>query len=185
MKALLALAALTSFLGLSAAAPAPAPQIPSGPNTVRATTRSQYEVWTGAIQYDTGVGKIFKNGVTSDITTLLTFEFPAAAAGSTCEFHFYLDGTATLGGSGLFDVFTSLAPATADTTSWPPGNQRDQNVARLSAANPGEAAYVAGFPNTIQSFPCPNGTYAIELVGVYDVDDIEWSGTGSGSYFVY
>jgi hypothetical protein len=142
-------------------------------------------VWTGAIDYNTGVGKVFKDGQTSDITTLLTFDFPAASQGMTCEFHFYLDGTAQLSGSGLVDVFTSLAPATAGTTSWPSGNQRNQQVGRLSAANPGEATYVAGFPNAIQSFPCPQGTYAIELVGVYDQDDVEWSGSGSGSYFVY
>lgn len=42
-----------------------------------------------------------------------------------------------------------------------------------------------GFPNTIQSFPCPTGTWAAEFVGVYDDDDIEWSGAGAGSYFEY
>ena len=44
---------------------------------------------------------------------------------------------------------------------------------------------MAGFPNTIESFPCPTGTWAAEYVGVYDEDDIEWSGPGAGSYFKY
>jgi Ubiquitin 3 binding protein But2 C-terminal domain len=183
---LLTVGAVMSLLTLSAAVPAPLPQsFPTGSNIVKPSVRSQYEVWTGAILFNTGAGKIFKDGQTTDITTLVTFDFPVASQGKTCEFHFFLDSVATLSGSGLFDVFTSLAPAVQDTTSWPPGNQRNEQVARLSAVQPGEATYVDGFPNTIQSFPCPVGTWAAEFVGVYDVDDIEWSGSGAGSYFEY
>jgi hypothetical protein len=97
-------------------------------------------------------------------------------------FHFNLDSTATLTGSGLFDVFTSLQPATTSTTTWPPGNQRNNQVARMQAVLSGEATYVSGFPNTVQSFPCPSGVWPIELVGVFDVDNIQWSGSVAGPY---
>jgi len=183
---LLTLTTITSLITLAAAVPAPLPHsFPTHPNIVKPSARSQYEVWTGAIHFDTGSGKIFKDGQTTDITTLVTFDFPTESQGKTCEFHFFLDSAATLSGSGLFDVFTSLAPADQDTTSWPPGNQRNEQVARLSAVQPGEATYINGFPNTVQSFPCPTGTWAAEFVGVYDDDDIEWSGSGAGSYFKY
>ena len=178
------LAATISLLTLVHAVPVPNP-IPSGPNVVAPTTISQYAVWTGAINFGTPWGKIFKNGQTSDMTTLVTFNFPAASAGETCAFHFSLDNSATFTGSGLFDVFTSLAPATETTTSWPPGNQRNDQVARLQAVVNEKATYVSGFPNSVQSFPCPSDTWAIELVGVYDTDDIKWNGSISGPYVLF
>jgi hypothetical protein len=163
----------------------PLPAVPTGANVVRPTTRSQFEVWTGAIRFDTGVGKIFKDGRSTDVTTLVTFDFPAAAAGKTCAFHFFLDSTAIVSGSGQFDVFSSLAPATANAASWPPGNQRNQYLGRLQVSKQSEATWVDGIPQTIKSFPCPTGTWAGEFVGVGDQDDIEWSGTGSSSYFTF
>jgi Ubiquitin 3 binding protein But2 C-terminal domain len=182
---LLDFAATFSLLTLVHAVPVP--QIPSGSNILSATTISQYSVYTGAINFNTSTGEIFKTDgppPSSDITTLVTFNLPTASAGQTCAFHFNLAPGSTLSGSGLFDVFTSLQPATQSTTSWPPGNQRNNQVARLQAAI-GEATYVSGFPNSVQSFPCPSGTWAIELVGVYDNDDIEWDETDSGSYIVW
>jgi len=161
---------------LSGQAP-PVPGIPImegfGPATI-----SLYIVSTGAINFDTHEGEISKNNSQpSDITTLITFDhFPLDSQGKNCSFHFSLDPTATLSGSGLFDVFTSLTPATHSTTGFPPGNQRNQPVARMQAVKPGTATYVPDFPNTIQSFPCPSGAWPIELVGVFDGDDIQWSG---------
>jgi len=182
---LLDLAAAFSLLTLVHAVPVP--QIPGGPNILSATTISQYSVYTGAIDFDTSSGKIFKTDIpppSSDITTLVTFDLPAESAGQTCVFHFNLAPGSTLNGSGLFDVFTSLQPATESTTTWPPGNQRNNQVGRLQAAI-GEATYVSGFnPNSVQSFPCPSGTWPIELVGVYDNDDIEWT-ADSGPYIVW
>ena len=162
-------------------------QVPLVPDihvdTVLPTTISQYTVNTGAISFNTPNGVIFKNnGQSSDITTLITFDFTPVPQGQTCTFHFSLDPSAALSGSGLFDVFTSLAPATHSTAGFPPGNQRNQQVARMQAVLPGEATYVSGFPNTIQSFPCPSGVWPIELVGVFDVDNIQWLGSASGPY---
>jgi ubiquitin 3 binding protein But2-like protein len=172
----------TTFSLLILAHASPVPNIPTGPNIVPPTTLSQYSVSTGAINFNTPNGEIFKNGKSSDITTLVTFNLPAASQGHTCVFHFNLDPTATLTGSGLFDVFTSLQPATQSTTTWPPGNKRNNQVARMQAVLPGEATYVSGFPNAVQSFPCPSGVWPIELVGVFDTDDIQWSGSVAGPY---
>jgi hypothetical protein len=173
-----------AILGFTAAVPTPS-TIPSGSDIIVPTTISQYTVWTGAINFNTGAGKIFKNGLVSDITTLSTFNIPSAAAGRTCELHFVLDSTSTLSGSGQFDVFTSLAPATTSTTTWPSGNLRDQYVGRMTAVADGEATWTPGFPS-VPTFPCPAGQLlAGELVGTGDVDDIEWSQSTAGPYILF
>ena len=179
---------------LSFAAAAPVAQSSGGnngspfgqPNVIRPTVRSQYDVWTGAVHYNTTNGKIFKNGQITDVTTLLTFTFPAATNGQSCEFHFYLDPTATVSGTGTFDVFSSLAPATQSTTSWPNGNLRDQYGGRMQASLPGEAVFLDGYGTTAQLFECPSDTvYGVELVPTGDVDDIEWVGHLAGAYILY
>jgi hypothetical protein len=173
-----------AILGFTSALPAPQ-SIPTGSNVIVPTTISQYTVWTGATNFNTGAGKIFKNGRVSDVTTLATFDIPSAATGKTCELHFVLDNTATLSGTGQFDVFTSLAPATTSTTSWPNGNLRDQYVGRMTAQLDGEATWTQGFPS-VPSFPCPAGELlAGELVGTGDVDDIEWTQSLAGPYIVF
>lgn len=179
---------------LSITAAAPVAQSPGGnggspfgqSNIIRPTVRSQYDVWTGAVHYNTTNGKIFKNGKTTDVTTLLTFTFPASTNGLRCEFHFYLDSTANVTGTGTFDVFSSLAPATQSTTSWPNGNLRDQYGGRLQTNKPGEAVFLSGFGNDAQVFDCPsNSVYGAELVPTGDVDDIEWVGHLAGAYILY
>jgi hypothetical protein len=186
---LLTAATTLAILGFASALPSPSPQnITSGANIIKPTTRSQYEVWTGAVHFNLQAGKIFKDGHTTDVTTLLTFNIPSAAASKTCEFHFFLssDATSKLSGTGQFDVFTSLAPATKDTTTWPNGNLRDQHAGRMQAFLPGEAQWLDGFPTTGKSFPCPSGQIlAGELVGTGDVDDIEWVAGNSGAYIKY
>jgi hypothetical protein len=160
------------------------PSLPPS-NIIRPTITSQYNVWTGAVRYNTPNGKIFKDGRTTDITTLLTFDFPAASAGKMCSFQFDLssDPTAIVSGTAQFDVFTSLAPAHRSTTTWPSGNLRDQHFGRMTARRDGEATWVDGFPTFGKSFPCPAGqTYGGELVGTGDVDHIEWVAANSGPY---
>jgi len=176
-----------AILSLVAAAPVTRDSSPFNlPNIIRPRARSQYEVWTGAIHYNTTNGKIFKNGKTTDVTTLLTFDFPAVTAGQSCEFHFFLDSTATVSGTGTFDVFSSLQPAKMSTTSWPPGNLRDKYGGRMQASKPGEAAFLAGYGNDAKLFNCPsNSVYGAELVPTGDVDDIEWTGGVAGAYILY
>jgi Ubiquitin 3 binding protein But2 C-terminal domain len=178
--------ALAVIFGLTSALPSPQ-NFPTGANIITPTVISQYEVSTGAVHYNTPDGKIFKDGKTTDITTLLTFDMPASLQGMTCEFHFYLDTSSTLSGSEQFDVFSSLAPATTSTTTWPQGNQRDQYIGRMAAYIPGEASWESGFPQLWESFPCPYGEQlAGELVGTGDQDDIEWlSGNTAGAYIKY
>lgn len=173
-----------AILGFTSAIPTPS-SIPTGSDVIVPTTISQYSVWTGAINFNTGAGKIFKNGLVSDVTTLVTFDIPSAAAGKTCSLHFVLDSTSTLSGSAQFDVFTSLAPATMSTTTWPNGNLRDQYEGRMTAQANGEATWTDGFPS-VPTFPCPAGvTLAGELVGTGDVDDIEWSQISAGPYILF
>jgi hypothetical protein len=178
-----------AILSLVAAAPVAQPNggnttAPFGqPTIIRPSALSQYDVWTGAVHYGTSRGKIFKNGQTTDVTTLLTFDFPAVPAGRLCEFHFYLDSTATVSGTGTFDVFSSIKPATTSTTSWPNGNLRDQYGGRMQANKPGEAVFLSGYGNKAQLFDCPsNSVYGVELVPTGDVDDIEWDGAVAGAY---
>ncbi|CAG5188724.1 uncharacterized protein ALTATR162_LOCUS12017 [Alternaria atra] len=161
---------------------------PTCSNIIKPEATSLYEVWTGAVQHNKINGKISKDGKTTDITTLLTFKFPPESAGKTCSFHFDLasDASAKVSGTGQFDVFTSLAPATGSTSSWPSGNLRDQHYGRMTAKHGGAATWVSGFPTFGQGFPCPAGnTYGGELVGVGDADFIEWVAGTSGAYIQF
>ncbi|KAJ9643029.1 hypothetical protein H2199_004551 [Coniosporium tulheliwenetii] len=130
---------------LSAALAAPSPQYYNSANSIRPTTLSQYKVWTGAKDYATAEGRIYKTGRESDITTLVTFDIPQWTAGQKCEVAFELDNSATLTGSQQFDVFTSLAPATGPATGWPNGNLRDQFAGRAQAYKPGRATWLPGY----------------------------------------
>ena len=98
-------------------------------------------------------------------------------AGKICTVHFYLDCAAILTEKNQFDIFSSLAPATASKSSWPPGNQRNNHLARVTAIKPGEATYVTGFLAVARSYPCPaaNIVAGYELVPTDDVTDIEWT----------
>jgi hypothetical protein len=157
-------------------------------NIIRPSTLSQYDVWTGAVHYKSAEGKIFKDGHSTDVTTLLTFTFPAASAGKTCSFHFNpsADPAATVSGTAQFDVYTSQAPATANSASWPSGNLRDHHLGRMTAKSKGEATWVDGFPKFGQAFPCPAGeTYGAELVGAGDIDHIQWLASADVAYISY
>lgn len=185
MKLNNAAATVLSAIAVASAAPIYPPE--SGGNTINPTSLSLYSTWTGAVQRYVPSGAIVKpNGRSTDTTTLVTFSFPEETKGKTCELGFYLDASATLGGSKQFDVFTSLAPATASTQSWPSGNLRDQHIGRMTATKPGYATWVDGIGASAKTFPCPFGqTLGGELVGVNDVDEITWNAASSGPYIRY
>ncbi|OCK86167.1 hypothetical protein K432DRAFT_376974 [Lepidopterella palustris CBS 459.81] len=176
------LASLAAIIASTSAVPTPSPMI-------RPDSLSLYTVSTGAIDYNSPTGRIFKNGHDSDVTTLLTFTFPDNTAGKTCQFNFALNDCLHCNpspptGTAQFDVYTSQAPADHSTTGWPSGNLRDEYVGRLQAIKPGVATYVPGFPVVGQGFPCPAGmTFGGELVGAGDNLDIQWDGKGEGPYF--
>lgn len=149
---------------------------------------SQYNVGTGAINYNTKVGLISKSPTNrgQDITTLVTFRIPAAwSSYNTCRIVFTSAATSTVSGSGRADAFLSLAPATASTTSWPPGNLRDIHVGRLLAVRGAEATWEQSYLGP--DIPCDElagKVYGGELVGVYDSVHITWTPGTDGIKFV-
>jgi len=187
----LTLAALAAILSFTSALPTgDGPNSPPPDQVLRPTSLAHYSTWTGAVTHNASTGLIRKdNGQSSDITTLITFEFPASSAGSWCEFDFFLDSASpyALEGTAQFDVFTSSQPASAvDSATWPSGNLRDHYCARLQAVKPGVADYLEGFATGERKFPCPAGAVvAAELVGVGDVDEIEWDvATGTDGPYI-
>jgi hypothetical protein len=175
-----------SLLSLAAAAPAPVPQIPSSGAVIAPSAVSQFDVWTGAIRYASGAGKIFKNGRTTDTTTLLTFTYPTASGGRTCTFHLYLDAASVQTGAKDVDIYSSLQPATTSTSTWGPGNQRNNQLARVAVSKPGDVTYLAGYPQVAKSYPCPSGTVGYELAPTDDTMDIEWTQSATvGAYITY
>jgi hypothetical protein len=137
-------------------------------------------VETGAINYNVPNGKIFKDEVDSDVTCLLAFTYPVATAGLTCTFHFYLGSGSTLTGANMFDVYSSLQPATQSTSSWPLGNQPNQQIGRMSVTLCSETTYLAGYLHTAASYPCPGdgNAYGYEPVPTDDITDMEWARGG-------
>jgi hypothetical protein len=178
------LSIVAGLVSLAIAAPTPEPQVPTSGNIIHPAVRSQYYVSSGRIVYNTGVGLISKNSSSSDITTLLTINVPAAAAGRTGTFNFALDNAAatTVSGSGLLDIFSSLQPATASAASWPPGNQRNNQIGRFKVVK--NAAATSVFGSTTFTIPAA-GSYGYELVGVYDSDLISYSGSNNGFWISY
>jgi hypothetical protein len=172
---------LAGLLSLTAASPLP--QVPAGANIITPVVSSQYDVSTGEIVYDTGLGLICKATGNSDVTTLFTFNVTAAACGKTGVFGFALDNaaTTTVSGNQLLDLFSSLNPATASEDSWPPGNQRDNHLGRLNVVQDGAATWVDGFPVAGQGFTISAaGTYGYELVGVGDADLVSYASANNG-----
>jgi hypothetical protein len=173
MKFTAAIAAAILAATSSLAAPAPF-QKPSTATTLYPTVTSLYNVWTGAVTFNVPRGLVQKTGTSADITTLVRFDIPPSWANRKCQLVFTLGPNDSATGSQRADVFTSLAPATASTTTWPNGNLRDQDVGRLVAVVGGTATFEQAF-NGAPQFDCPAGqALGGELVGVYDVDQISW-----------
>ncbi|KAH0545411.1 hypothetical protein FGG08_000552 [Glutinoglossum americanum] len=140
---------------------------------------SQYSVSSGALDYGTPNGLVFKDQVTSDISTLITFNFPAWTEGRQCEFSFHLrsheeGGWATVSGTGEMDIFTTKGNPTRDTTDWPRESTRDGDLARIKAVIGGPAEVVMAFVDK-STFPCPAGKIlTAEMVPTGDSDHVEW-----------
>ncbi|KIX94323.1 uncharacterized protein Z520_10033 [Fonsecaea multimorphosa CBS 102226] len=146
---------------------------------------SQYTVSTGAVDFHTSEGLVWRtpynNG--NDITTLVTFELDAMYSGNQCQLVFDLgsDGTSFVSGTGKAQLFTSLAPATADSESWPSGNLRNQALGTIDVNAYGRATWEAGSgPGaTVQGkFPCSmiaGMIYGGEIAPVGDEDVITWT----------
>ncbi|KAI9162982.1 hypothetical protein HJFPF1_04577 [Paramyrothecium foliicola] len=149
----------------------------------------KYNTGTGAISA-TATGLISKstNNNGQDITTLLTFTYPSAAAGKKCRFAFYLDNTANLQGSRKIDFYSSNNPVSAPSPGWGPGNQRNNHLGRLSAVKPGFATWDATYSAYLtQKTDCkaPGTKEGFELVGVYDKDVVSWNPAAAGPRIIY
>ncbi|KAF2268658.1 hypothetical protein CC78DRAFT_529672 [Lojkania enalia] len=184
MKSLILL--LTPLLALTSATPLKKRWPTSAKLTPAAI--SQYTVNTGAINYDTTKGLVSKPGNGNDITTLVTFNIPALPSGTKCSLAFYLppDSSSIATGSKKLDIFSSNGPAPGSRSTWPPGNQRNQHLGRWNVVVGSDASWESGFPITGQSFDCPvAGSYGYEVVGVYDLDRVEWDGGVGGVYMMW
>lgn len=173
---------------LAAAAPATPEKRTTTPSGIINPILSQYNVFTGAVTYNTGVGYIFKApGTSPSITTLLSFTFPAESAGKTCSLMFPLDDTAVTKGSQRAQAFSSLKPAEKTTDTWPDGNLRDQHLGDLFFQSGVGASWETTYgPYAGDTFPCPAGyKLGAELVGRWDSVEISWDQSLSGPYIEY
>lgn len=130
------------------------------------------------LNFNTGTVQIFTDSTTLDqVSTLVTFSLPAESFGKQCTLHFIPQ---SVSGSGQFDIFSSLAPASPTSTN----NQRNSFLIR-------EQAFVDSSPIPVDTasdqFPCPSATtFGIELAPVADangndyiVDDVTSGAVGS------
>lgn len=143
-----------------------------------------YNTGTGSIALaPAGVVSKFPSDGGQDTTTLLTFTYPPEVAGKKCFFAFYLDSTASVSGIGKIDLFSSLGPAPDFASGWPPGNQRDKHIGRLSACLEDFARWDATYDSYLtEETDCkaPGTVEAYELVGVYDDDFVSWDPSMAG-----
>jgi hypothetical protein len=146
---------------------------------------SQYTASTGAVDFHTSRGLVSRspqNGG-SDITTLVTFELPEQYANNQCQLVFDLGGdySSSVSGTGKAQLFTSLAPADKDSSTWPSGNLRNQHLGTIQVNAYGRATWEAGSgpgASVEGKFPCSaiaGKIYGGEVVPVGDVDYISWA----------
>ncbi|EXJ75513.1 uncharacterized protein A1O5_00019 [Cladophialophora psammophila CBS 110553] len=148
---------------------------------------SQFTVSSGAINFHTSRGLVSRthssNG--NDVTTLVTFELDEKYGGNQCQVVFDLgpDPISYVTGTGKAQLLTSLAPATADSESWPSGNLRNQYLGTIDVNAYGRASWEVGSgPGaTVEGrFPCSliaGHIYGGEIVPVGDEVTISWAAT--------
>jgi hypothetical protein len=144
---------------------------------------SQYHSKTGAVDFHTASGLVSRstNNGGADITTLVTFTLGEEYKSNTCKLVFDLESpSSSVSGSAKAQLFTSLAPATANSASWPSGNLRNQNLGAIDVVAHGRATWQAGSgPGATADgmFPCSAITgqiYGGEIVPQGDNVQIQW-----------
>jgi hypothetical protein len=172
-------------------APSAAPPAYTGPvvpyaqpvATVFPDFTSQYNSKTGAVDFHTATGLVSRstNSGGADITTLVTFTLSPEYSSNMCQLVFDLETpTSQVSGSKKAQLFTSLAPAYADSDSWPSGNLRNQNLGTIDVVAHGRASWEAGSgPGATANgyFPCSAITgqiYGGEIVPQGDNVEISW-----------
>lgn len=144
---------------------------------------SQYNVATGAVNFNTArgfVSRSYTNGG-ADSTALVTFAVPAQYSQNWCRVAFGLEAAGSYASGSLkAQLFTSLAPATASTTTWPSGNLRNQNIGAIDVVPGGEAVWQVGSGPAATSngfFPCSlvaGQVFGGEVVPQGDQVEISW-----------
>lgn len=144
---------------------------------------SQYNSKTGAVDFHTAAGLVSRstNNGGADITTLVTFTLGQQYAANQCQLVFDLESaSSSVSGSAKAQIFTSLAPATASTSTWPSGNLRNQNLGAIDVVANGRATWQAGSgPGATAEgyFPCSaiaGQIYGGEIVPQGDNVQISW-----------
>jgi hypothetical protein len=144
---------------------------------------SQYHSKTGAVDFHTASGLVSRstNNGGADITTLVTFTLGEEYKSNTCKLVFDLESpSSSVSGSAKAQLFTSLAPATANSASWPSGNLRNQNLGAIDVVAHGRATWQAGSgPGATADgmFPCSaiaGQIYGGEIVPQGDNVQIQW-----------
>lgn len=151
--------------------------------TVYPDFTSQYNAATGAVDFHSSRGYVSRspknNG--ADISTLVTFQLDKKYASNECQIVFDLsDASSSASGSKKAQLFTSLAPATADSKSWPSGNLRNQELGSIQVFKGGRASWEAGSGAGASAqgfFPCSaiaGMIYGGEVVPQGDEVEFSW-----------
>jgi hypothetical protein len=157
------------------------PQPVPATNFFLPTTTLVYDVDRSYVYCSSPEGEVLDH----KLTTVLTFTYPPASLGKTCQFAFSLAPTDTCTGTKQLDVWTSWSPvATCGGT----GNHRDNQIGRIAVAAGQEATWVATY-GTYMSVPTPceaPGTVkGMEVSGVGDADHVVWWPAVSGPKIIY
>lgn len=178
-------AALVGSAALSHAAPLNARDAPGAAPiaTIFPDTTSLYHANTGAVDFNVWRGFVSRspNNGGADVSTLVTFSVPASYAGNKCQLVFDLNSPSSYtSGSQKAQAFTSIAPATESTETWPNGNLRNQFIGTLDIVNNGRATFEAGSgpgATTNGFIDCCDIAGKLlggEVVPVGDSDTISW-----------
>jgi len=157
--------------------------------TVLPKVTSSYHGDNGAVNYNVDQVTVsrhpWNNG--RDTSALVTFEIPSEYASKQCQFIFDMSASSSwASGPKQADIFTSVAPATKSTTSWPQGNLRDNHLGRLQVNVGGYSTIQAG---PYGKFPCSiaaGQVFGGEVVPVGDDVEISWvAGVNGPKIIVY
>jgi hypothetical protein len=154
-------------------------------------------------QFNTGTGSLIctANGLISrnpanagrDTTTLSTFAFDDSFAGKQCQLYFRLGAGVLSGTSRKLQLFSSLNVSPACGTpggsipTWPPGNQRNQQIANVDIVPNGEGTIYPEFsaPFVVPT-PCPAGQrIGFELGPTGDDITVRYNATMEGLFMIY
>ncbi|KAI9775591.1 MAG: hypothetical protein M1839_000992 [Geoglossum umbratile] len=171
-------AALLSVLALASAAPAPnGRDQPIGPphrtssdsSIIYPMMTSTYESWSDHVNDGVAAGLVRNNhGISTPVSTYMTFDVPASAASKRCQFNLRLSDTATVTGTGTAGVLTWL-----DSLSHRPGTWG------------GWIHAVRGDVASLPPIDCPAGhKYSVELTAYGDENEIKWNVYSEGPEIV-